>query len=279
MYCSLPPIGSACKDYFLRPSVLVPEGAFMLMVEKVLVRSVFFNLAVAFGSLAGYIVVMDIELSYEERGEGDVLILLHGNGEDHTSFSSQIEHFCTRFRVIAVDSRGHGLSPRGEMAFTLSQFADDLYEFMREKGIGKASILGFSDGGNVALLFALKHPDMVDRLVLNGANLFPEGLKSSVRRAIEDEYRAALDAGDERMVFLMKLMIDEPHIKREELHALDMPVLVIAGTDDMILRSHTKLIARSIRKSSLVFVEGDHFIAYRNADAFNKAVDNFFDNN
>lgn len=222
---------------------------------------------------------MDIELNYIEKGEGDVLFLLHGNGEDHTSFSSQIEHFSRRFRVIAPDTRGHGLSPRGEKPFTISQFADDLYAFMREKGIERAFILGFSDGGNIALLFALRHPQMVEKLILNGANLFPAGCKRSVNRWIENEYKAALDKGDERTASLMRLMIDEPDIPPSALSSLDMPVLVIAGTDDMILRSHTRLIARSIRKSTLVFVEGDHFIAYRKADAFNEEVDKFFDNN
>lgn len=222
---------------------------------------------------------MDIELNYEERGEGDVLILLHGNGEDHSSFSSQIEHFSRRFRVIAPDTRGHGLSPRGGKPFTISQFADDLYLFMTEKGIEKASVLGFSDGGNTALIFALNHPRMVDKLILNGANLFPDGCRKSVNRWIEKEYSEALRSGYGRTASLMKLMIDEPDIAPSALSVLDMPVLVISGTHDMILKSHTRLIARSIRKSTLVFIEGDHFIAYRNPDAFNEAVDNFFDNN
>lgn len=222
---------------------------------------------------------MDIELNYEERGKGDVLILLHGNGEDHTSFSSQIEHFSRRFRVIAPDTRGHGLSPCGEKPFTISQFADDLYDFMRENGIEKASILGFSDGGNIALIFALRHPEMVDKLILNGANLFPGGCTRSVNRWIEKEYAEALRTGDGRTASLMKLMIDEPDIEPSALSSLDMPALVIAGTHDMILKSHTRLIARSIRKSRLVFIEGDHFIAYRNPEAFNEEVDNFFDNN
>ncbi len=228
---------------------------------------------------ADYTCGMDIELNYIEKGEGDVLFLLHGNGEDHSAFSSQIEHFSRRFRVIALDTRGHGLSPRGEKPFTISQFADDLCDFMREKGIEKASILGFSDGGNIALIFALRHPEMVDKLILNGANLFPGGCRKSVNRWIEKEYKEALRTGDGRTASLMKLMIDEPDIAPSALSSLDMPVLVIAGTHDMILKSHTRLMARSIRNGRLVFVEGDHFIAYRNPEAFNEEVDKFFDNN
>ncbi len=221
---------------------------------------------------------MDIKLNYEEKGEGEVLILLHGNGEDHTGFRKQIDHFCREYRVIALDTRGHGLSERGEKPFTISQFADDLHDFMCEMKIEKANILGFSDGGNIALIFALRHPEMVSRLILNGANLFPSGCRKDVNRWIENEYRAAVERKDEKTASLMRLMMDEPDVHPEELSVLDMPTLVIAGTHDMILGSHTRLIASSIRKSSLVFIEGDHFIAYKNPYAFNEAVDNFLRN-
>ena len=218
---------------------------------------------------------MDIKLNYEEKGSGDVLILLHGNGEDHSNFVAQIEYFSKQYRVIALDTRGHGLSPRGEKPFTISQFADDLYDFMKELGIARANILGFSDGGNIALIFALRHPEMVDRLILNGANLFNDGCKKAVNRWVENEYKLALERGDADTASMMALMIFEPNLKTEDLKVLKMPVLVIAGTNDMILKNHTKLIAHSIANSTLVFIEGDHFIAYKNPVAFNTAVDSF----
>ncbi len=218
---------------------------------------------------------MDITLNYEERGEGDVLILLHGNGEDHTNFSSQLEAFSAYYRTIALDSRGHGLSPRGDKPFTLEQFADDLYDFMMEKGIAKAHILGFSDGANTALILALKHPDMVMKLVLNGGNLFPEGCKKSVLDWVKREYEKALTERDERVCSLMALMLFEPHISPSSLSSLDMPVLVIAGKDDMIKKSHTKLIADSIPFSRLCFIDGDHFIAYKRPRKFNRIVLDF----
>ena len=73
---------------------------------------------------------MDIQLHYVEKGCGEVLVLLHGNGEDSSYFEHQIEYFSSYFRVIAVDTRGHGKSERGTKPFTLKQFADDLYDFM-----------------------------------------------------------------------------------------------------------------------------------------------------
>ena len=214
---------------------------------------------------------------YIEKGIGEPLILLHGNGEDSTYFEHQIACFRSRFRVIAVDSRGHGGSPRGTASLTLGQFARDLAGFMDGLGIESAHILGFSDGANVALLFALDHPERVRSLVLNSGNLFPEGLTAQTRREIDDEYREALAAGDEGQLELLRLMIDEPHIASANLAALRMPVLVVAGTDDMIEERHTRLIAESIPGSRLAFVEGTHFVASENHEAFNRVVGEFLD--
>ena len=219
---------------------------------------------------------MGIELHYSERGSGEPLILLHGNGEDSSYFEHQVGHLAQAFRVIALDTRGHGLSPRGSAPFSLDQFATDLGNFMDARGIGSAHIFGFSDGANIALLFTLAHPERVKSLVLNGGNLFPEGLTPKTRRGIDLEYRVAMRHGDADTAALMRLMIDEPQIDPASLSALGMPVLVIAGTDDMILEEHTRLIAESIPGARLRFVEGDHFVAAGNPEAFNAELDAFY---
>ncbi|MBQ9003301.1 MAG: alpha/beta fold hydrolase [Eggerthellaceae bacterium] len=218
----------------------------------------------------------DIELHYVERGNGEPLILLHGNGEDNSCFQHQVPYLAQSFRVIALDTRGHGKSPRGTAPFTLVQFARDLDEFMDAREIESAHLFGFSDGANIALLFALEHPERTKSLVLNGGNLYPEGLAQGVRRGIADEYERALSAGDEREVELLRLMIDEPHIEPAGLAMLDMPTLVVAGTDDMITEEHTRLIARSIPGSVLRFVEGSHFVAAENPEAFNRVLADFY---
>ena len=73
---------------------------------------------------------MDIELFYNKQGSGPPLLLLHGNGEDGTYFVHQIAEFSKDFTVYAIDTRGHGKSPRGAVPFTISQFADDLLAFL-----------------------------------------------------------------------------------------------------------------------------------------------------
>lgn len=220
---------------------------------------------------------MEIRLHHEEYGRGEPLVLLHGNGENLGYFQHQIPAFAEHFRVIAADTRGHGKSPRGSAPFTIRQFAEDLHDFLAEKDIPSAHILGFSDGGNIALCFALKYPQMVKSLVLNGANLNASGVKKSVQLPIEIGYRiAALFAkkqeGALRKKELLGLMVNDPNIPEEVLSGISVPALVIAGTKDMIRESHTRRIAQCIPGAELAIIPGDHFVAAKNPDAFNEAV-------
>ena len=223
---------------------------------------------------------MDIELHCEETGGGEPLVLLHGNGEDGTYFTHQIAHFSQRFRVLALDTRGHGKSPRGEAPFTIRQFARDLLAFLDARGIERAHLLGFSDGGNIALVFALAHPERVGKLVLNGANLNARDVKRSVQVPIELGYRmarlfAGLSAKARANAEMLGLMVNDPNVAPEELAALTAPTLVIAGENDMIREDHTRLIAERIPNARLAFVPGDHFVAAKNPAAFNREVERF----
>ncbi|MBQ3049793.1 MAG: alpha/beta hydrolase [Oscillospiraceae bacterium] len=222
----------------------------------------------------------DIKLSYTEKGEGFPLILLHGNGENGEYFVRQTEYFSANYRVIAVDTRGHGKSPRGTAPFSIRQFAEDLRCFMDELNIEKANILGFSDGGNIAMLFALKYPERVERLILNGANLNAKGVKFSVQLPIEIGYRiASLFAkksdGAKKNAEMLGLMVNDPNVEAAELAKIKARTLVIAGTKDMIKDKHTKLIYHSLPNAKLVILEGDHFIANKQAADFNREVKAF----
>ncbi|MBQ4398737.1 MAG: alpha/beta hydrolase [Bacteroidales bacterium] len=222
----------------------------------------------------------DISLHFVEQGGGKPLILLHGNGENGSYFKHQINCFSVDYRVIAIDTRGHGQSSRGEKPFTIVQFAEDLHDFMDEKGIAKAILLGFSDGGNIALTFALKYSERVERMIVDGANLFPRGVKPLYQWPIEIGYRIAklfAKKSDKakQNAEMLGLMVNEPHIDPVELTRLTMPVLVVAGTKDMIKESHTRLIHKSLPNAQLAILDGDHFVANKNPEAFNAAVETF----
>lgn len=223
---------------------------------------------------------MDISHHFIEKGSGQPLILLHGNGESSEYFAGQIDVFARYYHVYAPDTRGQGRTPRGVAPFTIRQFADDLLSFMDARGIRRAHLLGFSDGGNIALVFAIKNPERVDRLVLCGANLDARGVRRSTQLPIELGYRIAKffarKSESARLhAELLGLMVNDPDLRPEELAAIQAPTLVIAGTRDMIREEHTRLIAASLPDARLVILEGDHFLAYKHPGAFNRAVLDF----
>ena len=224
--------------------------------------------------------MMDIEHFYIEKGQGEPLILLHGNGENVDYFVGQMDAFAQYFHVYALDTRGHGKTPRGTAPFTIRQFADDLLAFLDARDIDKAHLLGFSDGGNIAMVFAMKYPERVNKLILDGANLDAKGVKSSIQIPIEIGYRfaklfAKKSEEARKNAEMLGLMVNDPNVRPEELSAIKAETLVMAGTKDMIKDDHTRLIARSIPDSRLVILEGDHFIANKCPDAFNRSVLDF----
>lgn len=225
---------------------------------------------------------MDIELFYEEMGSGEPLILLHGNGEDHTIFDNVAKHFAKQYHVIAIDTRGHGKSPLGDEPFSLYQFTEDLNEFMNEQKIEKANILGFSDGGNIALIFASEYPEKVIKLIANGANTKPSGIKPLVHLAMLFRYMlysvaAAFSGKFELKKALYYIMLHEPHITKEELEQITAPTLVLVGTEDLIRESESKYIKKSIPNSEIVFILGNHFIVKNNTKDYIFAVEKFLD--
>ena len=220
---------------------------------------------------------MDIGHYYIEKGQGEPLILLHGNGENCDYFKGQIDEFARYYHVYALDTRGHGKTPRGNAPFTIRQFADDLLGFMDSHSIDKAHLLGFSDGGNIAMVFAIKYPDRVNRLVLNGANLNAKGVKPSIQIPIEIGYKfanmfARKSPEAKQNAEMLGLMVNDPNVQPAELSAIKAKTLVIAGTNDMIKDAHTRLIAQNIPDSKLVLIKGNHFIANKCSEAFNRAV-------
>ncbi len=220
---------------------------------------------------------MDIEHYYVEKGRGKPLILLHGNGESSAYFRGQIDEFAGRYHVYVLDTRGHGRTPRGTMPFTIRQFADDLLGFMDKHRIDRAHILGFSDGANIAMIFAMRYPQRVDRLILNGANLSPDGVRETAQIPIEIGHRIARRFSEKsdsakKNAEMLGLMVNDPNVEPEELTAIRARTLVIAGTRDLIRVAHTRLIASSIPNAKLVLIKGNHFIANKKPGEFNRAV-------
>ena len=198
------------------------------------------------------VAVNGIILHYAVAGEGAPVILLHGNGEDHTIFSVETEQLVAAgYKVFAPDTRGHGANaPLPEYHY--ADMAEDIYGFIRTLDLTRPVIFGHSDGGITALLLEIRHPGTVGALAASGANLSPQGLSPS--------FLAECAAVNEKHPDpLTTLMLEEPRIDPEDLKGIRIPVLVTAGEHDLVLRTETAKIAAAIPDAEMTVVKGaDH---------------------
>ncbi|MGV3706465.1 MAG: alpha/beta fold hydrolase [Arcticibacter sp.] len=227
----------------------------------------------------GRIKVDEGEIYYETYGQGSPLFLLHGNNETINSFREQIEPLSRHFKVIALDTRGQGNSPNNKLSpYTYEQFASDLSMVMDALSIKKASLLGWSDGGNTALVFASAHPEKVEKIVVMGSNLFPgaEAIEEDVINIFEarrDSLSKRADPFSQNQMRLADLVLKEPHLNEHDLQHISAPVLIVAGEFDVVKRQHTLLIQSLIKDSRLEIIPGsDHYAPLKNPEAFNRII-------
>ncbi len=125
-------------------------------------------------SAGNYYNVRGIKIYTEEYGKGKPLILLHGNGGNISSFSGIIPYFSKSYRTIAIDSRAHGKSEDTGDSLSFEMMADDVASLIDQMKIDSAYVIGWSDGGIIALEIAMRHPEKVIKLASTGANLWPD---------------------------------------------------------------------------------------------------------
>jgi len=250
---------------------------------------------------SGSVPVNGAGIYYEIYGSGDPLLLLHGGYSDVHAWRRQIPELSKYFRVIAVDSRGHGASTFDDRPFTYQLLTADIVALMDFLKIDKADVVGWSDGAVIALHMALNYPQRIRRAVLIGASV---------------QYDNSLTPFDQWVVShgsLFKLFADmelsqdfkrrNPHpeawtefrdkvygmwcsacylpVKEGEdclrqLSRMTVPTLMLVGEDDMIRREHTEAIHRAIPGSRLITIEhADHFVAMQKPSEVNKAILDF----
>ena len=211
--------------------------------------------------------VNGLDMYYEIHGDGPALVLLHGGmasvPERWTSF------FAPHFRVIAPDQMGQGrTADLVDRPFHYHDMAEDTVELMRQLGIDKASVVGYSDGGIVGLDMAVCHPRRVTRLVTTGSIARFEGntpesreflcTLDPEREPVWDEYvRRSPDGAEHWPVVLARLKpmwCTEPDLSNEALRTIEAPTLLILGDRDIVTPEHAVEMYRAIPHARLCIV-------------------------
>ena len=198
--------------------------------------------------------VNGIELFYNKSGQGAPIILLHGNGQDHRIFKKMIKRMSDKYTVYAIDSRDHGKSSKVKHLDYNSKM-EDVAEFIRKLEIKKPVLYGFSDGGIIGMLLAIRHPDILEKLIISGANTHPDGIKRFAFTLIKTSYFLTRSKK-------LNLMLTQPNISAEELNTIVTPTLVLAGHRDVIKEENTRFIAKNIPGSELRILKGENHASY-----------------
>jgi pimeloyl-ACP methyl ester carboxylesterase len=236
--------------------------------------------------LGKYAEVNGAQIYYEEYGEGEALLLIHGNGADIKSMGNQIDYFKTHYRVIVADSRGHGKSELNTDSLTYVQIAEDWLALVGHMELDSFYIIGWSDGGNVGLLMGIDQDSRIKKLVSMGANLRPDSTaiyawKYDAWEKKQKNAKIMIEKGDtsenwDFMLQRLNMMLYQPQISHSDLRKIRCPVLIMAGDKDLIRLEHSVEIFQNIPKAHLCIMPGEtHYTPASNPDYFNQIAEKF----
>ena len=249
--------------------------------------------------------VRGAKLYTEIFGHGPPILFLHGGMLffDNT-FTKQRDYFAAYRTVIGIDQRGHGHTPDGPWAISYKLMADDTAAVIEQLGLGPVDVVGQSDGGDVALLLARDHPQLVRRVVISGANLrsglsaeevarrrawSPEQLTAkleeitaSMPRNFRPDYgRVSPDGPDHWMVMLRKcyfMWIEPVVIAPNDLKRISAPVLVMSGDHDFTSLEETVELYRGLPHGQLMILPATgHGTLQSRPELVNLAIREFLD--
>lgn len=192
--------------------------------------------------------VNGVKLFYEVVGTGDPLILVHGNGEDHGIFTEAAAVLKDYFTCYLVDSRSHGKSSAVK-PLHYRDMAADYIEFIKALNLKRVTYFGFSDGGILGLMIGAAC-DLVDTIIVSGANTRPDAMVPSFARFLKLVY--FFTHSDK-----FRLMLQEPDISGEELRRIQAKTFVLAGSKDLVKREDTDFIAANIPGAQEHILEGE----------------------
>lgn len=258
-------------------------------------------LLLALPAFAEYAEVRGIKMYYEVHGTGRPIVLLHGGMNSiRTSFAKQIPVFSKTHRVIAIDQMAHGRTadvPGRKL--TYEDMAEDTAALLKKLNITNADLVGWSDGGQLALRLAFTHPELVRRVVASGVGFgataeitkelnsekdFPKLAATMFPAGYEDYKRSSPDAPAHWSVYAEKGKIMWSGatwgFTAKDLGRIQRPVLIVAGDADAISIEDTTRLFRAIPKAKLFLVPGTGHTTFQDRPEWlNPVILNFLEQN
>lgn len=233
-----------------------------------------------------YVDANGVNTWYDERGHGEPLVLLHGGFTDSRDFAGNLATLDKAFRLLMPERRGHGHTPDVDGPFTVELMADDMIAFMEKVVGGPAHLAGYSVGATVAMLVALRRPDLVRQLVLvSGAFhhsgwIFKPAADVEMPAALVQAYGEVSPDGVEHFPVIQakaaKAAAEGPTLSAADLATIPNRTLVMAGDDDLIHLEHTLALCRGIPRSELAVVPGtSHILLHEKPDLCVQLVTDF----
>ncbi len=217
------------------------------------------------------------QIYYEIHGAGRPLLLLHGGGNNiERSWHRQILDFSPTREVIAVEQSGHGHSPDVAGPYSYAQMAEDTAALLRQLQLNDVDAVGWSDGGNVALMLAIRHPELIRRVVATGANTSPSAFSATDIANLRDMPAASIMGGDVLKDYtslspdgpghalivdkkIKQLWLTHPvssELSMDLLRTVRARVLIMGGDHDAIPLEHTLQIYRALPNAELWILPG-----------------------
>ncbi len=225
-------------------------------------------------NITGYAPVNGINMYYEIHGHGVPLVLIHGGGSTiGTSFGRILPMLSGNFKVIAVELQAHGHTDDRDAPESFEQDADDVAALLQQLQISGAYIFGFSNGGNTAMQIAIRHPELVGKLILASAcykrEAFPpgffEGMKQATLNDMPEGLRNAfleINPDHDRLLTMFNKdrtrMLHFEDWSDETIRSIKAPALVITGDRDVISSAHTVTMAGLMENSRLMILPAAH---------------------
>ncbi len=224
---------------------------------------------------SGYSDVNGLRMYYEIYGTGKPLVLIHGGGSTmHTTFGNIISELAKHRQIIAMDLQAHGRTNDRNTDLSFQQDADDVAALCRNLGISKADFLGFSNGGQTTIELALRHPELINKIIIASAfykreavvpqfwDGFNNATLNRLPQVLKDEYLNVTNNDEAGLLNMFNKDVQRMKTFNgwtdEQMRSIKVPALVINGNHDVGSVEHAVEMYRLIPDCELAIFPGGH---------------------